>query len=151
MIDLQDPGYCPTLEEIGEYVRNGVFERFCAAVKGRFQAEGRVDFSSCSLERGWNVKFKKSGRALCTIYPKESCFTVMVVVGKKEKEAVEAMLARLSPQVREIYEQTREGNGQRWMMIPIEDQDSVYEDVIRLIEIRRGVGRRREEQKTGID
>lgn len=151
MVDLQDAGYCPTLDEIGEYVRNGVFDRFCAAVKKRFQTEECVDFSSCSLERGWNVKFKKAGRALCTIYPKESCFTVMVVVGRKEKEAVEAMLSQSSPQIREIYNQTREGNGQKWLMIPIEDEDLVYEDVFRLMEIRRGGGRRQEKQKTEVD
>ena len=33
MIDLQDKSYCPTLEEIGEYVGNPVFMQFCVEVK----------------------------------------------------------------------------------------------------------------------
>ena len=30
MIDLQDKNTCPTIEEIGEYVRNSVFTLFCS-------------------------------------------------------------------------------------------------------------------------
>jgi len=39
--------------------------------------------------------------------------------------------------LREIYRQTPEGNGQRWLMVDIEDEDDTYRDVFRLIEIRR--------------
>ncbi|MCI8660238.1 MAG: DUF3788 domain-containing protein [Lachnospiraceae bacterium] len=138
-IDLQDKEYCPALEEMGEYIRNDVFGKFCCAVKDTYKAKETIEFSSCSWERGWNIKFKKSGKTLCTIYPKEACFTVLVVVGKGEKELVEAELSHFSQTVQELYRQTKEGNGQKWLMIPVEDVDSVYEDVLRLIEIRRGI------------
>jgi len=144
VIDLRDQTHCPTLEEVGELVRNGVFEKFCAVIKETYKTKEKIEFSSCSWERGWNIKFRKSGKNLCTIYPRESCFTVLVVVGNKEREAVEAMLPQCSLQVREIYDETKEENGQRWLMIPVEDEDSVYEDVLHLIEIRRKGGRSRE-------
>ncbi len=41
-------------------------------------------------------------------------------------------------EVRTVYEQTKAGNGQKWLMIDLEDSDSVYEDVFRLMDIRRG-------------
>ena len=137
MIDLQNRGICPTLDEIGTYIRNPLFETFCSEIKERHGAKEKIEFSSCSWERGWNIKFKKSGKTLCTIYPKEACFTVLVVVAKGEKELVEAELSHFSQTVQELYRQTKEGNGQKWLMIPVEDEDSVYEDVLRLIEIRR--------------
>lgn len=137
MIDLQDKNHCPTLAEMGEYVRNPVFEKFCSEIKEKYQIRETLEFSSCSMERGWNVKFKKAGKALCTIYPRENWFTVMVVVGRKEKEAVEAMLPECSNALRELYHRTREGNGQRWMMIDLEDEDDCYKDTFRLIGIRR--------------
>ena len=90
------------------------------------------------MERGWNIKFKKSGKSLCTIYPRESYFTVMVVVGRKEKAFVEAILEECTPQLREIYHQTKEGNGQRWLMLDLEDCEAMYQDILRLIAIRRG-------------
>ena len=39
--------------------------------------------------------------------------------------------------MQEIYEQTKEGNGQRWPMVELEEEDELYEDVLRVIEIRR--------------
>jgi hypothetical protein len=39
--------------------------------------------------------------------------------------------------MQEIYEQTKEGNGQRWLMVELEEEDELYEDVLRVIEIRR--------------
>lgn len=138
MVDLLDSSLCPTLEEIEEFVRNPLFPQFCAQLKERHKCKEKIEYSSCSWERGWNVKFKKSGKTLCTIYPREGYFTVMIVVGTKEKNAVEAILPDCSREIQDIYNQTKEGNGQRWMMIDLEDKGKLYDDVFRLIEIRRG-------------
>ena len=102
MIDLQDKNICPTLEDLGEYIRNPLFVQFCSEIKSRYQCNEKIEYSACSMEKGWNVKFKKAGKALCN-----------------------------------IYRQTREGNGQRWLMIDLEDQAGLYDDVLRLIEIRK--------------
>ncbi len=137
MIDLQDRSHCPTLEEIGQHVKNPLFQKFCWEIKGKYKIIEKIEFSSCSLERGWNIKFKKAGKSLCTIYPREQYFTVLLVVGQKEKGAVEAALPGFTAGLQELYHRTKEGNGQRWLMIDLEDQDSMYYDVFRLIEIRR--------------
>lgn len=73
-----------------------------------------------------------------TIYPRENYFTVLVVVGKKEKDAVKAILQEFNPILRDIYCQTKDGNGQRWLMIDLEDKENMYSDIFRLIDIRRG-------------
>ena len=137
MIDIQDKNSCPTLEEIGDYIRNPLFAQFCSEIKSRYQCNEKIEYSACSMEKGWNVKFKKAGKALCTIYPREGYFTAMVVVAAKQKAAVEAVLPDCTAQLRNIYQQTQEGNGQRWLMIDLEDQAGLYDDVLRLIEIRR--------------
>lgn len=138
MINLTDRNVCPSLEEIGEYIGNPVFLQFCAQIKTAYQCKEKIEFSACSWERGWNVKFKKAGKTLCTIYPREGYFTVMIVVGTKEKATVEALLPECNAELWEIYVQTKEGNGQRWMMIDLEDRGSMYDDILRLITIRRG-------------
>lgn len=138
MIDLQDKGYCPVLEELGEFVKNPLFMKFCSHLKVKYKCKEKIEFSSCCWEPGWNVKFRKSGKSLCTIYPKEGFFTVLVVIGAREKVAVEAILPECTKEVREIYKKTKLGNGQKWLMIDLEDQGEVYEDIFRLIEIRKG-------------
>ncbi len=137
MIDLQNRLYSPSLEEIAEYIRNPVFTEFTEEIKSRYKCDEKIEYSSCSMERGWNVKFRKVGKTLCTIYPRETYFTVMVVIGRKEKEEVESILSDLSPELIALYNRTREANAQRWLMIDVEDKNRVYEDVLRLIEIRR--------------
>lgn len=137
MIGIQNKGYCPVLEEIQEYVNNPVFTQFCSDLKAKYTCNEKIEFSSCSLEFGWNIKFKKSGKSLCTIYPKENYVTVLVVVGKKEKEAVEATLHELTPELRDIYKRTKIMNGQKWLMIDLEDKEKMYSDIFRLIDIRR--------------
>lgn len=138
MTDLQDKSRCPPLEEIADYVRNPLFREFCSEIQAEYGCAEKVEFSACSLEPGWNVKFKKAGRTLCTVYPREDYFTVLVVVGRREKEPVEAMLPGCTPEFRGIYARTKEGGGQRWLMADLEDRDGLYRDVLRTIGIRRG-------------
>ncbi len=138
MLDMQNQGEIPVLDDLAEYVRNPVFMQFCSEIKNKYKCHEKIEFSRCSWERGWNVKFKKSGKSLCTIYPREGYFTVLVVVGVKEKEAVETILWECTPQLRVLYEKTKTGNGQKWLMIDLEDQGEIFADVLRLIEIRKG-------------
>ena len=136
MIDMKDKNACPVLEEIGQYVNNPVFMQFCSEIKTTYQCKELIEFSSCTWEKGWNVKFKKAGKTLCVIYPRECYFTVMVVIGRKEKERTEQILPDCSLELQRIYEQTKEGNGQKWLMADLEDKESLYQDILRLIQIR---------------
>jgi hypothetical protein len=115
-----------------------LFTEFCTQVKEQYLCRETIEYSSCSLEKGWNIKFKKSGKTLCTIYLREGYFTVMIVVGRKEKEAVQAILPDCADRLQEVYERTKEGNGQRWLMIDLDDSGKLYDDIFRLINIRRG-------------
>ncbi|WP_233457070.1 DUF3788 family protein [Blautia producta] len=95
-----------------------------------------MEYSKDVWARGWNVKFRKSGKSLCVIYPKKNYFTVLVVVGNKEKEHVENLLTQFSEYIQKIYHNTREGNGQKWLMIDIISKNTSYQDVLRLIDMR---------------
>ncbi len=127
----------PALEDLSALVRNPVFDAFCQEVAETWQCAPVIEYSGCSMEPGWNVKFRKAGRSLCTVYPREGFFTVLVVVGQREKPAVEAILPDCSPELRDLYHATREGNGQRWLMADLEDQGDLYRDLFRLMDIRR--------------
>lgn len=70
-IDIYNREYCPVLEELGNYIRNPVFMQFCSEIKTKYHCKEKIEFSSCSWELGCNIKFKKAGKSLCTIYPKE--------------------------------------------------------------------------------
>ena len=137
MNHLLDPSHCPSLEEVSAFIRNPIFMQICSELKDKYQCQEKIAFSSCSLEPGWNVKLKKAGKTLCTIYPRSLFCTVMVVAGRKEKAAVEAVLPECTPELQDIYRQTREWNGQKWLMVDLKDDNGVYQDLLRLIHIRR--------------
>lgn len=136
MMNKENRDQQPSLEDIYEYVHNDLLKSLCLKLKQDYQANEQIDFSQCSWEYGWNVKFKKRGKTLCTIYLREGYFTVLIVVGQKEKEAIEKILPTTSDVILDIYHQTQEGNHQKWLMIDLEDQGQVYEDVLKLIDIR---------------
>lgn len=137
MIDLQDKNNPPAIEAISEYVRNPVFVQFCSEIKNTYKCNEKIEYSSCSWEKGWNIKFKKAGKTLCTVYPRECNFTIMIVIGTKEKAFVEAILPECTVELSDIFHNTKEGNGQKWLMIDLEDKGDLYKDVLRLIQIRR--------------
>lgn len=136
MLGIENKSYYPNLQEISEYINNSAFKQFCLEIKTKYKCNEKIEYSSCSYEKGWNIKFKKSGKTLCTIYPRKNYFTVMVVIGKKEKEQTQYILHELSHSIQEIYQNTKEGNNQKWLMIDLKDDDEVYKDTLRLIEIR---------------
>ena len=87
------------------------------------------------MQGGWNVKYKKGSRAVCTLYPEEGYFICMVSVGAKEAPEAELALNGCTAYVRQLYQDTAPFNGGRWMMMEVRDGD-VLEDVKELIGIR---------------
>lgn len=137
MIDIREMSYRPSIREIGDYIGLPLFEEFYQYMDKEYQAICKIEYSKDVWARGWNVKFRKAGKSLCVVYPKENYFTILVVVGEKEKAHVEKMFPILTEKIREVYHSTKEGNGQRWLMINVDSADDVFEDVLKLIRIRR--------------
>lgn len=137
MIDIKAMRHTPSIEEISAYIGLPLFDTFYQYINTEYQAICKIEYSKDVWARGWNVKFKKAGKSLCVVYPKNGHFTVLVVVGNKEKERVENLLSRLSKEIQELYRNTKEGNGQRWLMIDVLSDGCVYRDVLQLIHIRR--------------
>lgn len=137
MLDIKDINYQPNINEIINYVKNSLFNEFYNYIIDTYKAICKIEYSKDVYKKGWNLKLRKSGKSLCTVYPREKIFTVLIVVSQKEKERVEDLLPTFSSEVKKIYYQTKEGNGQRWLMIDLNFQDNIYQDVLSLIKIRR--------------
>ena len=137
MLDLTDIHYPPNLLEISRYVDNALFDPFYQSIIDEHQALCKIEYSKDSWALGWNIKLRKAGRGLCVIYPRRNYFTVLVVIGQKEKEKAERLLPSLCGEIQEIYHKTKEGMGQRWLMIDLQSDRRVFQDVLRLIRLRR--------------
>lgn len=137
MIDLQNMNIKPTIEEIDDYIDNPLFNQFYQYMNKKYKALCKIEYSKDVFAHGWNIKLRKVGKGLCVIYPKKNYFTVLVVIGRKEKETVDQLLPHLSKETQKIYHETTEGNGQRWLMIDLNVDNDIYQDTLKLIHIRR--------------
>ncbi|AET67845.1 hypothetical protein Desor_2243 [Desulfosporosinus orientis DSM 765] len=127
----------PTYEEIKEFIGQGepFWSELLSYIDFRYQVQPKMSYSKCSAQPGWNVKYQKSGKSLCTLYPMEGYFIALIVVGAKEEEEVEMALGTFTPYVQNLYRKTSCSCGGRWLMIEARDK-SVLDDIKNLIAIR---------------
>ncbi len=133
---LYGPDREPTEEMIRDYIGNPLWETFHAKMRDAYVLQPAASYSKCAAQPGWNVKYQKSGKSLCTLYPMEGYFVALVVIGAKEEPEAELMMPHATQYVRELYERTPFSCGGRWLMLQVTDGD-ILEDTLRLIAIRR--------------
>ena len=136
MFSKEDFNHIPTEYEMSNYINNELWNKFCKFIKRNYNVNPKFEFSKCSLEYGWNVKFKKGGKTLCTVYPRENYFCVMIVIGKKEKEQFENMLYNFCIEIQDIYKATKDCNNQYWILFDLVDEVIIFEDVKKVLNIR---------------
>lgn len=117
-------------ETLSKQVNLALFDDCCQYLIETYKVEPKIDYSVCSMKPGYNIKFRKSGRSLCTLYPNEGSFDCLIVIGNKEKNGFNEIKNTLSPFIIELYEKSD------WLMIPVQNR-KVLEDVKKLINLRR--------------
>lgn len=96
----------PNLEQIAAFAGTPLWAELCTWLETEWNVRPLVQYSSCSGAKGWNVKYRKGGRALCTLYPGlpgGGSFTCLVAVGQKQAMAAEACLGAACSYVQEAY------------------------------------------------
>ena len=136
MFYREDSTHTPSADEMSNYIANPIWTNFCRHMEQTYHVKPSFTFSKCSMEYGWNAKFKKGRRALCTVYPREGRFAALVVIGQKEKVLFEQELPTFCPAIQQLYHDTKECNGQKWLFIELGEDDPKYDDVKRVIHIR---------------
>lgn len=121
---------------ISKQVHSPLFDSLCSYLEETYQVKPVVEFSKCTMQYGWNVKYKKGGRSLCTLYPQEGSFLALVVIGTREIAEAEILLPFLTEYVQQAFAETKTGIQQKWLMIEVKNTE-VLEDVKQLVALRR--------------
>lgn len=125
----------PTFKNIEKFINNELWKDINDFIENTYNISPALSYSSCSGQPGWNVKYKKSGKSLCTLYPMEGYFIALIVIGNKEMNETEFILPSLSKHVQELYKNSPFSLGGKWLMINVTDK-KILEDVEMLIKIR---------------
>jgi hypothetical protein len=83
------PDMCAIEDYIGGPARRRWLE-LVSHIEGAYSAKPQIAYSVCAGKPGWNVKYKKSGKALCTLYPEPDSFIALVVLGSEDIARFEA-------------------------------------------------------------
>ncbi|HEM7851012.1 TPA: DUF3788 domain-containing protein [Burkholderia multivorans] len=73
-------------------------------------------------KRGWSLRYKKT-RALCTLVPSYRHLSVLVVLGKAEREKFDERRYSWSPQLVQLYDEARAYPDGKWLTIEIASAD----------------------------
>ena len=85
---------------------------------------------------GWAIRYRHSGKSLCTLHPEKGAFTVLIVLGKTETEQTLAELNSFSPGVASIISSAKQYHDGRWLWIRVLKQYDTG-DIKRLLQIKK--------------
>ena len=126
----------PSWEQIAEYINNPLWTVFNQRIQSAYHSDPRLEYSRCSMQAGWNIKYKKSGRSLCTLYPMQGYFIALVVIGSRELTEAEYLMPLCSDYVQTVFRNTKTGNGQKWLMLEVREEP-IMSDVFTLMNLRK--------------
>lgn len=135
---IMDKTHCPSMDEIASYFGEStgkLWQEMIAFIETGFKAKPKVAYSTCSGKPGWNIKYKKGGKALCTLYPEKDCFVALVVLGQGERDVFDLVRGEFCDYITGLYDKATLFNGTKWLMISVINE-TIFEDVKKLIEMK---------------
>ncbi|MCC0638398.1 MULTISPECIES: DUF3788 domain-containing protein [unclassified Clostridioides] len=125
----------PTFEQIKEFINSPLWDKLNSILSSTYSVEPKLEYSKCSMQRGWNVKYKKRGKSLCTLYPQEGSFKALVIVNESNRVEVDLFINTCCDYIKQLYNEIKFFNGSKWLMIQI-DSMSALNDTLELIKLR---------------
>jgi hypothetical protein len=133
--ELYDSDNQPTYEDIENFIGNDLWKELNAYLQQAYPVQPNMTYSPCTAQPGWNVKYKKSGKSLCTLYPMHGFFIALVVMGNKEMPEADLLIPFCSEYTQKLYQEVPFSAGGKWLMIHITDSN-ILSDVKNLIALR---------------
>ena len=132
---ILDASHALAYDEIHTYIKEPAltwWQDINTFIQQNYQVSPKVTYSKCSAQKGWNVKYQKSGKSICTLYPEKESFIVLLVVKLELVDIIESMADTYHPAVMEIVRTARPFNGTKWLMIKV-DGEAILKNVQELL------------------
>jgi hypothetical protein len=81
-----------------------------------YQVAGELSFWG-PAKSGWNLRYRKGGRALVALYPQKERIVAQVVLGRAQAER--ALSLELGEQVSQMLREAPQLRDGRWLSIPV--------------------------------
>lgn len=131
---LVEPSLKQILDYMNDYAREN-WKELSNFIESQYKATPVVMYSSCSSMPGWNVKYKKSSKSFCTMYPDKEYFTILLVVNNDVVDKIMEEESKYSNYFLNVIKNSGSLNGCKWLMIGVDDS-IVVEDIKKVINIK---------------
>ena len=89
----------------------------------------------------YELKFRRGGKTLVSLFPREDSIGLMVILGKAERDKFETQEAMFSTSVVEAYQNATTFHDGKWIMYQLPN-DEVVKDLPALLAIKRKPNRK---------
>lgn len=110
----------------------------------------RVHYAMNELWDGSNeLKFRRGGKTLVTLYINEGHFTVLLIYGKAERAVFEEQISAFPDDLRRLYEESRTYHDGKWMFLNVYDE-TLLPGLIRMLTIKKKPNRKKEDLRGAL-
>ena len=123
---ILNPAVTPSFEDITAYINSPVqalWLDLTTFIQETFHAVLKITYSVCAGKPGWNVKYQKSGKSICTLYPEKNCLIALVVIKEELAALLPSAQPALHPLILEMVARVKPFNHTLWLMIPVAEHD----------------------------
>lgn len=132
-----DGAHKPSDEEIATFIGGKAGKAWLELrnfVRDHYEIEPEKMFGGA--KHGWEIRYRRGGRTLCSITPEKGAVRVLIVLGREEAEKALGAKSEFGSKTYEIIEGARQLHDGRWLWLrPTELSD--VEDIKRLLQIKR--------------
>lgn len=89
----------------------------------------------------YEYKYRRGGKTLCTFYAKQDAATLLVVLGKAEREKFDQQREAFSQALLMLYDTTESYHDGKWLWIPL-DESLAEDEVLALLRLKRRPNRK---------
>jgi len=129
----------PTDSQVKDYIDSPLWGSLDNHLKQTYNVKPKLSYSNCSMDKGmwkgWNVKYQKSGKSLCTLYPKQGYLLLLIPVGLNKMNDAELLMPLCTEYTQNLFNQAVVGHIGKMLAFEVKDEN-VLNDVKNLIAIR---------------
>ena len=129
----------PSGSMINDFVETPLWDNLFNYLQQTYNLKPKLFYSRCSMDKGnwkgWNVKYKKSGKSLCTLYPKQGYFLSLVPINVREMNEAELLIPTCSEYTQNLFAKTASGRTGKSLAFEV-NSESILHDMKKLIAIR---------------
>jgi AraC family transcriptional regulator len=129
----------PDGEQISEFIGAPLWNALDNFLREAYNVKPKLFFSNCAMDKGlwkgWNIKYKKSGKALCTVYPKQGYFLLLLPLATRELNEADLLIPTCCEYTQNLYNKAIVGHTGKYLAFEVNDE-KIIDDVKKLVDVR---------------